>query len=168
MHVRNCKLSWFSDQVDAWKWSLVSVNNRSDRYRPRNQLPYGGISTRPDQRCPRGANFIPSSFSSGHNSWRHQLSRAERWASAIRAGRSGCKSCRQQLRGDRESGRGDPRAAALRPGRLAHRSDRHQPRNRLPYVGRQSWVPFAYHSWWHDHIYQLYAWFFVDTVPWLV
>ena len=70
--------------------------------------------------------------------------------------------------GDRESGWGDPRAAALRPGRSAHRLDSHQPRNWLPYGGRQSWVPFAYHSWWHDHIYQLYAWFFVDIVPWLV
>ena len=27
MRVRKCKLSWFSDQVDAWKWSLVSVNS---------------------------------------------------------------------------------------------------------------------------------------------
>ena len=24
---KKCKLSWFSDQVDAWKWSLVSVNS---------------------------------------------------------------------------------------------------------------------------------------------
>ena len=23
---KKCKLSWFSDQVDAWKWSLVSIN----------------------------------------------------------------------------------------------------------------------------------------------